>query len=57
MSPLTTHKDELEASIVKLTEVIAELTQAVADLDAAMAKYTNLRNEEKAKNKATTVRC
>jgi len=51
---LTAQKDELEASIAKLTEDIAELTQAIADLDAAMAKYTNLRNEEKAKNKATT---
>ena len=51
---LTAQKDELEASIAELTEVIAELTQAIAVLDAAMAKYTNLRNEEKAKNKATT---
>jgi len=51
---LHAQKDELEASIAKLTEDIAELTQAIADLDAAMAKYTNLRNEEKAKNKATT---
>jgi len=51
---LTAQKDELEASIAKLTEDIAELTQAIADLDAAMAKYTGLRNEEKAKNKATT---
>merc|ERR550537_55167 len=51
---LTAQKDELEASIAKLTEDIAELTQAVADLDAAMAKYTALRNEEKAKNAQTT---
>jgi len=51
---LTAQKDELEASIAKLTEDIAELAQAIADLDAAMAKYTGLRNEEKAKNKATT---
>jgi len=51
---LHAQKDELEASIAKLTEDIAELTQAIADLDAAMAKYTGLRNEEKAKNKATT---
>merc|ERR1719335_1966312 len=51
---LHAQKDELEASIAKLTEDIAELTQAIADLDAAMAKYTSLRNEEKAKNKATT---
>jgi len=51
---LHAQKDELEASIAKLTEDIAELTQAIADLDAAMAKYTGLRNEEKAKNKQTT---
>jgi len=51
---LHAQKDELEASIAKLTEDIAELAQAIADLDAAMAKYTSLRNEEKAKNKATT---
>merc|ERR1719324_1975389 len=51
---LHAQKDELEASIAKLTEDIAELTQAVADLDMAMAKYTSLRNEEKAKNAQTT---
>merc|ERR1711957_973644 len=51
---LHAQKDELEASIAKLTEDIADLTQAVADLDAAMAKYTSLRNEEKAKNAQTT---
>merc|ERR1719453_2146979 len=50
---LHAQKDELEASIAKLTEDIAELTQAVADLDMAMAKYTALRNEEKAKNAQT----
>merc|ERR1711865_1090578 len=54
MGSLHAQKDELEASIAKLTEDIAELTQAVADLDAAMAKYTSLRNEEKAKNAQTT---
>jgi len=42
--------DELEASIAKLTEDMASLTQAIADLDAAMAKATDLRNNEKAKN-------
>merc|ERR1719223_643714 len=51
---LHAQKDELEAFIAKLTEDIAELTQAIADLDAAMAKNTNLRNEEKAKNANTT---
>merc|ERR1711865_1334344 len=54
MGSLHAQKDELEASIAKLTEDIATLTQSVADLDAAMAKNTALRNEEKAKNAQTT---
>merc|ERR1719453_1946692 len=45
--------DELQASIAKLTEEISDLTKAVADLDAAMAKATEIRTEEKAKNKET----
>merc|ERR1719434_257000 len=45
--------DELEASIAKLTEEIAELTTAVAELDAAMAKPTEIRQAEKAKNEET----
>jgi len=45
--------DQLEASIAKLTEEISDLTKAVAELNAAMAKATELRAEEKAKNKAT----
>merc|ERR1719443_2585188 len=45
--------DELEASIAKLTEDIVELTEAVASLDAAMAKATELREAEKAKNADT----
>merc|ERR1719420_1835475 len=45
--------DQLEASIAKLTEDIAELTQAVAELDAAMAKATEMREAEKAKNTET----
>jgi chromosome segregation ATPase len=45
--------DELEASIAKLMEDISELTNAVADLNAAMAKATEIRQEEKATNTAT----
>merc|ERR1719272_1882749 len=44
--------DQLQASISKLTEDITELTKAVADLDAAMAKATELRQEEKTENTA-----
>merc|ERR1719310_2096496 len=50
---LTAKKDELEASVAKLTEDIAELTTAVNELDAAMAKATALRTAEKAKNTET----
>merc|ERR1711915_855434 len=42
--------DQLEASIAKLTEDITDLTKAVAALDAAMAKATQIRQEEKATN-------
>lgn len=45
--------DELEANIAQLSAEIRELTGAVAALDAAMAKATNIRSEEKAKNKET----
>ena len=39
--------------VAKLIEDVAMLTYAIADLDAAMAKATNLRNDEKAKNTET----
>merc|ERR1719199_1215782 len=42
--------DQLTASIAKLSEDITALTKAVAELDAAMAKATELRQEEKAEN-------
>merc|ERR1719378_1143030 len=45
--------DALEASIATLTEEIAALTKAVAELEAAMAKATEMRNAEKAKNDET----
>merc|ERR1712187_434540 len=45
--------DELEASIAKLTQDITELTEAVAELDTAMAKATEMRQAEKAKNTET----
>merc|ERR1719174_2104635 len=45
--------DELETSIAALTEQIAELTKAVAELGAAMAKATEIRAAEKAKNTET----
>merc|ERR1719502_2268571 len=42
--------DELEASVKKLTNEIEELTKAVGELDAAVAKATEIREAEKAKN-------
>jgi len=45
--------DQLEASIAKLTEEIADLTKALSELDSAMAKATQLRGDEKAKNTET----
>merc|ERR1719487_2915884 len=45
--------DELEGSIGKLTEEIAELRSSVAAAEAAMAKATTIREEEKAKNAET----
>merc|ERR1719446_15623 len=45
--------DELKAAIALLAEQIAELTKAVAELDAAMAKATEMREAEKAKNEET----
>merc|ERR1719454_1394553 len=45
--------DELGASIATLTEEIAALIKAVAELEAAMAKATEMRNAEKAKNDET----
>jgi len=45
--------DQLEASIAKLTEESSELSKAVFELDEAMAKATDLRQNEKAKNEET----
>jgi len=42
--------DELEATIAQLTNEVNELTQAIADSDAAVAKATEIREAEKAKN-------
>ena len=45
--------DQLTASVAKLTEDITNLSGAVAELDAAMAKSTQMRQEEKATNTET----
>lgn len=46
--------DQLEASITQLSEDLRDLTKSVAELDKAMAEATGIRNQEKAKNSATT---
>merc|ERR1712187_668590 len=50
---LHAEKDELEASIAKLSEDVSELTTEVATLTSAMAESTKMRQEEKATNTAT----
>jgi len=45
--------DELTASNAKLTEEITQLSADVANLDEAVAKATQMREEEKAKNADT----
>jgi len=50
---LTARIDELTASVSKLTEEINSLTQQIAEIDGAVAKATELREAEKAKNTET----
>jgi len=50
---LTARIDELTASVAKLTEEINSLTQQIAEIDGAVAKATELRDAEKAKNTET----
>lgn len=42
-----------KATIMKLTQEMADLAKEIEDLDEQMGEATNLRAEEKAKNKAT----
>merc|ERR1719171_3384111 len=50
---LTAEIDALTGHIAKLAEEVADLTQGVADIDASVAKATQVREVEKAKNAAT----
>merc|ERR1719316_190374 len=45
--------DQLEASIAKTKEQLAELAAAIVDLDEKMKEATEIRTAEKAKNTAT----
>jgi len=50
---LHAQKDELEASIAKLTDDIQKLTEGVAALDKAMSEATEIRTKEKEENTIT----
>jgi len=50
---LTSEIDELSASIAQLAQDITDLTNQVAELEAALAKATEIRNAEHAKNTET----
>merc|ERR1719240_1524246 len=53
VSTLTAESEELSAKIAKLGTEMAELSDAIAEIDAAVAKATELRTAEKAKNAVT----
>merc|ERR1719326_2361536 len=53
VNSLQAEYDKLKADILKLTQQIADLTDAIAEIDASVAKATDIREEEKAKNAAT----
>merc|ERR1719333_1737629 len=50
---LTAEIDELTSSIAKLTEELTELREAITVIDAEIAKATEIRQAEKAKNTET----
>jgi len=53
VNALTAESDKLKADIMKLSQQIVDLTDAIAEIDASVAKATEVREAEKAKNKAT----
>jgi len=53
VNALSAESDKLKADILKLSQQIADLTDAIAEIDASVAKATEVREAEKAKNKAT----
>merc|ERR1719253_2059212 len=50
---LSAQADQLTADIAKLAQEIADFTEAISELDAAVAKATEIRNDDKARNTAT----
>jgi hypothetical protein len=53
VNALTAESDKLKADIMKLSQQIVDLTDAIAEIDASVAKATEIREAEKAKNNAT----
>merc|ERR1719248_310150 len=53
VNSLQAEYDKLSAEILKLTQQIADLTDAIAEIDASVAKATDIREVEKAKNAET----
>merc|ERR1719197_2167939 len=53
VNELESNIEDLAATIAELTQDIADLTAAVKELDASVAKETQERNENKAKNTQT----
>merc|ERR1719504_506785 len=53
VNALAAEMDKLKADVLKLTGQIADLGDAIAEIDATVAKATEVRTAEKAKNAAT----
>merc|ERR1719159_229171 len=53
VNTLTAEAEQLTADIAKLTQEVADLNAEVLAIDKAVAKATQIRTEEKAKNEAT----
>jgi uncharacterized protein YoxC len=53
VNTLSAEVDKLKADIMKLAQQVADLSTAIAEIDAAVAKATEIREEEKQKNKET----
>merc|ERR1719421_331372 len=53
VNTLTAEAEQLTADIAKLTQEVADLNAEVLAIDEAVAKATQIRTEEKAKNEAT----
>merc|ERR1719171_2450790 len=53
VNALTAESDKLKADIMKLSQQIVDLTDAIAEIDASVAKATEVREAEKAKNAET----